>query len=155
MKIVINALLVIAFFFAFDTSSFADSVTLKAIISKPMGSGGLPKTGQTNSYGTRDDGALKKGYPLSGPRYTDNHDNTITDNATGLMWINDTSSAGVGGTYSWSGAITACSTLTYAGHSDWRLPNIEEMAWFVNFSDGSIMYAGYGLACHIRPVRGG
>jgi hypothetical protein len=198
MKIVINALLVTVFFFAFDTSSFAGSVKLTATISKPAGLlYGLPKTRQATPGQTGDDCDLKKGYPLSGPQYTvDNVNNTITDNGTGLMWINNTSLAGVSGTYSWPGAIAAC-TLTYAGCSNWRLPNIKElrsivnyemanpaigestsqspwvntdpgyywsstshgwftqMAWFVNFSDGSIMYAGYGLACRIRPVRGG
>ena len=197
MRIIMKILLLIVFFFASGTASFAGSVQLTTIVSKPADSGGLPKTGQTILCQTGDDGDLKKGRPLSGPHYTaDNVNNTITDNGTGLMWINNTSLAGVSGTYSWPGAIAAC-TLTYAGCSNWRLPNIKElrsivnyemanpaigestsqspwvntdpgyywsstshgwftqMAWFVNFSDGSIMYAGYGLACRIRPVRGG
>ena len=51
--------------------------------------------------------------------YTDNGDGTVTDNVTGLMWQQAVPTA----TYSWAGAVTYCSTLTLAGHSDWRLPS--------------------------------
>ena len=44
---------------------------------------GLPKTGQTSSYGTGSDGDLQQGAARS---FTDNGDGTITDDATGLMW---------------------------------------------------------------------
>lgn len=43
----------------------------------------LPATGQTISYLYGDDAAFRAGVALS---YTDNHDGTITDNATDLMW---------------------------------------------------------------------
>ena len=95
---------------------------------------GLPKTGQTTSYRTGDDGDLKKGYPKEPPRFKDNGDGTITDNATGLMWVKDPSQlGGVWGTpgnpsdMTWNNAIDNCLALDYAGHNDWRLPNVVEL----------------------------
>jgi len=47
---------------------------------------GVPKTGQTTTYGTRDDGELEKGVMWPNPRFTDNGDGTVRDNLTGLIW---------------------------------------------------------------------
>jgi len=101
---------------------------------------GLPKTGQTTSYRTGDDGDLKKGYPKEPPRFKDNGDGTITDNATGLMWVKDPSQlGGVWGTpgnpsdMTWNNAIDNCLALDYAGHNDWRLPNIKELMSIVDY----------------------
>ncbi len=93
---------------------------------------GVPKTGQTTSYQASDDGDYEKGW--TGTRFTNNGDGTITDNATGLMWVANPTSAGVGGTYTWANAIPACENLTYAGYSDWRLPNIKELMTIVDYS---------------------
>ena len=112
---------------------------------------GIPKTGQTTSYPNgdatdRDDGYYEKGKPTSGVHYQDNGDGTITDNATGLMWLQDPSLAG-GGSYpntwatalntpatmTWANAIINCEALTYATYSDWRLPNIKELQSIVNY----------------------
>jgi hypothetical protein len=95
--------------------------------------GGVPKTGQTTSYADYDDGYYEKGLPASGDRFTNNGDGTITDNATGLEWVASPTAAGVGGTYAWADAITACEGLTYAGHSDWRLPNVKELQSIVDY----------------------
>jgi hypothetical protein len=46
----------------------------------------LPKTGQTTSYADYDDGYYETGNPVS-PRFVDNGDGTISDKATGLMWV--------------------------------------------------------------------
>jgi hypothetical protein len=95
---------------------------------------GLPKTGQTASYQAADDGDYEKGW--SGTRFTNNGDGTITDNATGLMWIANPAAnpPNIGGTYTWSNAITTCENLTYAGYSDWRLPNVKELQSIVDYS---------------------
>lgn len=55
--------------------------------------------------------------------YTDNGDQTTTDNVTGLMW----QEPGPADSYMWTQAIAYCSTLTLAGYSDWRLPSRIEM----------------------------
>jgi len=103
---------------------------------------GLPRTGQKTSYRTGDDGDLEKGFTLERPqddsvRFTDNNDGTVTDNATGLMWIKEPV-ADPGGVFAgimdWNDAIDNCWALTFAGHSDWRLPNYKEMASICDLS---------------------
>jgi len=107
---------------------------------------GIPKTGQTTSYATGDDGASQKGTPSSGNKYTDNGNNTITDNGTGLMWIKDHNAIGtVGGynfasTFTWANALLAVAALnsnSYAGYTDWRLPNVKELQSIVNYGNWS------------------
>ncbi len=89
---------------------------------------GPPKTGQTTSYRNEDDGDLKKGYPKNPPRFKDNGDGTISDNATGLMWVKDPPLV----TKFWNVAVDYCDGLNYAGHSDWRLPNVNELAALID-----------------------
>lgn len=60
------------------------------------------------------------------------------DNRTGLMWVTDPGGAGISGTFSWEGALLACETNigaagTYAGYSDWRLPNLKEFMSIVDY----------------------
>lgn len=50
---------------------------------------GLPKTGQTTSLLTGDDGYYKKGWATKPNRFVDNGDGTVTDNATGLMFVKE------------------------------------------------------------------
>jgi len=50
---------------------------------------GLPQTGMATKYVTGDDGDLQAGYKPPAARFTDHGDGTITDNATGLMWVKD------------------------------------------------------------------
>ena len=57
------------------------------------------------------------------------------DNRTGLMWVSNTNDTCTGcswgyvssGTYNWANALARCEGLTYAGFSDWRLPNAKEL----------------------------
>ena len=96
---------------------------------------GLPKTGQTISHSDYDDGDLEKGYPTKGPRFTDNGDGTVTDNATGLMWVKESLGAGCnnGNVITWFAALTWVNGLTFAGYSDWRMPNIKELPSIINY----------------------
>ncbi|MGC2062029.1 MAG: DUF1566 domain-containing protein [Thermodesulfovibrionales bacterium] len=56
--------------------------------------------------------------------YTDNHDGTVTDTRTGLIWQQQDD----GVMRSWGDAITYCEGLNNpGGYSDWRLPNILEL----------------------------
>jgi len=55
-------------------------------------------------------------------------DDTVTDNLTGLMWQQNTAP----GSYNWQQALSYCENLTLAGHSDWRLPTINELASIVD-----------------------
>ena len=49
---------------------------------------GLPKTGQTVEYTSGDDGTYEVGWNQP-TRFVDNSDGTVTDHATGLMWVKE------------------------------------------------------------------
>jgi len=59
--------------------------------------------------------------------------NIVTDSTTNLQWQDDA----IGGTMSWTTAITTCENLTLDGHTDWRLPNRNELQSIVDYSDAS------------------
>ncbi len=110
----------------------------------------LPRTGQTTCYdtavaviacaGTGQDGEIQAGVPWPSPRFTDNGDATVTDNLTGLMWTKDGNAPGPGAcspatTKNWQGALDYVACLNannYLGHTDWRLPNINELRSMVH-----------------------
>lgn len=56
--------------------------------------------------------------------YTDNGNGTVTDTVTGLMWQQQDDNQ----TRNWEGAITYCEGLSLAGFTDWRLPDVMELA---------------------------
>jgi len=102
----------------------------------------VPKTGQTTLYATGDDGDLEKGVAWPSPRFTDNGNGTVTDNLTGLMWMknadagNDCDGADTE-KQTWAEALASCAqcnTNTFAGYTDWRLPNVRELFSLIDFS---------------------
>ncbi|MUU78224.1 Lcl C-terminal domain-containing protein [Winogradskyella endarachnes] len=76
--------------------------------------------GQENVYGIND--------------FTDNGDETVTDNATGLMWqqVDD------GNAYNWTDALAYAKNSQLAGYSDWRLPNTKELQSIVDYEKTTI-----------------
>jgi len=56
--------------------------------------------------------------------------NIVSDNATGLQWQDDA----IGASMAWQSAIDACENLTLGGHSDWRLPNVNELKTIIDRS---------------------
>jgi hypothetical protein len=63
----------------------------------------------------------------------DNGDGTLTDSASGLMWAQDDSGAGL----NWEEALAwveAQNAANYLGYSDWRLPNAKELQSIVDYS---------------------
>ena len=56
--------------------------------------------------------------------------NIVKDSVSKLEWQDDA----VGSTMTWQSAITYCETLNIGGHSDWRLPNINELKSIVDRS---------------------
>jgi hypothetical protein len=70
--------------------------------------------------------------------FVDNRDGTITDRATGLMWMQvDSGHLKAGpwgdGRMDWPQALAWAGRLDYAGHADWRLPNAKELQSLVDY----------------------
>ncbi len=98
-------------------------------------------TGQTHCYD--DQGQVispKPGEPFFGqdpqhpapaPAYRDNHDGTITDLNTGLMWVQAR-----GTKMTWDEAVAGASVCRVGGYHDWRVPSIKELYSLINFSGG-------------------
>ena len=71
----------------------------------------VPKTGQTVSYATGDDGDLQKGVAWPDPRFTDNSDGTVTDNLTGLIWLKNANCFGPVGPWVAAGDLSSHAVL--------------------------------------------
>ena len=109
----------------------------------------IPKTGQGSSYDSnplkRDDGALRTGAFWQTNRFiTGDPPGAVKDTLTGLMWMaaGNTPTVGScdGGQKMWTGALDYVKCLNdsnYLGFSDWRLPNVNEIA--------SIYHAGVSI----------
>jgi len=99
----------------------------------------ISATGQTTSYVAGDDGALRKGTAWPATRFTANGDGTVTDNLTGLIWLQN---AGCFSPATWPNALAAVNQLAsgQCGLTDgsvagtWRLPNLIELESLVDVS---------------------
>lgn len=132
----------------------------------------LSKTGQTTCYdytvyghpqigcpGTGEDGETQAGVAVQPPRFTDNGDGTISDNQTGLMWLQNGQLFGAGSRMEWEDALYNKNRLNNnllgycgpilcnAGYSDWRIPNVLELESLVNFgvADTSVWLNSQGF----------
>lgn len=63
-------------------------------------------------------------------RFEDNGDGTVTDQSTGLTWMQSDSRRSM----SWQEALAFAENLSIAGHRDWRLPNAKELQSIVDYS---------------------
>ena len=109
----------------------------------------LPKTGQVTSYADGDDGYFQAGNPCV-TRFVDNGNGTISDRATGLMWVKEPGACGGNfgsadspATMTWANAVAECLGLTYASYADWRLPNKMELASLVNHGANPPIFAAF------------
>jgi len=62
----------------------------------------------------------------------DNGDGTVSDLATGLMWMQGDSGEGM----PWEDALAYCEALDDAGHDDWRLPSAKELQSIADYDRG-------------------
>jgi len=110
----------------------------------------IEKTGQPTCYdsdgnvvncsGTGQDGDIQAGVAWPGPRFTDNGDGTVSDNLTGLIWMDNANCIGAD---LWANALSYCNTLADgscgltdgSGTGDWRLPNIQELNSLIDLGE--------------------
>jgi hypothetical protein len=94
-----------------------------------------------------------KQQPLIAGRYIDNGDGTVTDVTTKLQWMRcaigqkwtGSMCQGTASSYKWEEARQLSNN--FAGHSDWRLPKIEELRSLVYCSSGKPESWGEGETC--------
>ena len=84
---------------------------------------------------------LVRGNEVFENEFVDNGNLTITDRATGLIWMQKdsgfyTATAGTqgDGSMNWEEALQWCYNLSLANNTDWRLPNAKEMQSIVDYS---------------------
>ena len=131
----------------------------------------LARTGQTTCYNaagteiacanTGQDGDKLAGVASPNPRFTTNADTTVTDSLTGLVWAPngnimpardnnwDQDDTANDGGVTWQHAldyIAKLNTESYLGHTDWRLPNINELESLIHGEYTSTALCG-GAGC--------
>jgi len=138
----------------------------------------LAKTGQATCYsqvgamidcmGTGQDGEYQKGIAWPDSRFTNNGDGTITDNLTGLTWLQDTSCIG---RINWLDALSSvnvlanetCGLTDGSSAGDWRMPNYLELIslanlgvsnslnWFASFGFTNLLAIGFWSSTSLTP----
>ena len=69
---------------------------------------------------------------------TDNGDQTVSDSKTGLVWQKANATESTGDyQFTWTAAMNYCESLTLASHTDWRLPNVKELASILDYTNQS------------------
>lgn len=141
------------FQFAYGFTSSGERIIDTQYVSSNVYVDKIPEYGQSQVFGVNFADGRIKGYGLkslegveklfavqcvSGGNYglnkfIDNGNQTITDEATGLMWTQQDSGTGM----DWKKALAWVNTQNqagYLGHSDWRLPNAKELQSIVDYS---------------------
>ena len=62
--------------------------------------------------------------------FNDNGDETISDNATELMWMKSDNGSGL----NWEEALSFAEGTEFVGYSDWRLPSVKELQSIVDYT---------------------
>lgn len=115
-----------------STNVFVGSSTVKMIFGVNFADGRIKGYGNTMMGESKKfNYLLCRGNSSYGENsFTDNSDGTITDAATGLMWMQDDSKASM----NWKFALNFAENFTYAGYSDWRLPDAKELQSIVDYT---------------------
>ncbi|MFI3318828.1 MAG: DUF1566 domain-containing protein [Rikenellaceae bacterium] len=77
--------------------------------------------------------------------FVDNGDGTISDIATALMWAKNDNGKGI----EWTEALPYAEGATFAGYSDWRLPNVKELQSIVDYTRAP---SSKGVQAAIDPI---
>jgi len=94
---------------------------------------------------TGQDGEKQAGVDWPAPRFTDNLNGTVTDNLTGLIWLQDANCATFFAPIDFEAALGEANGLSQdfcgltdgSSAGDWRLPNIKELLSLVDYSESS------------------
>lgn len=103
--------------------------------------------GSTNTQFVR---YVRGGADYGENEFIDNGDGTISDHATGLMWLKDDNGEGL----NWKDALAYAEHLTFAGHDDWRLPNAKELQSLLDYSRAPDATEASAIGPAIDPVFG-
>lgn len=95
--------------------------------------------GRIKGYGLKmPDGSVKKFFVMyvrgnndyGKNNFKNNNDGTISDQATGLTWMQNDSATKM----NWEEALSYAKNANFAGHNDWRLPTAKELQSIVDYS---------------------
>ena len=99
----------------------------------------IEDTAQTTAFDTRKSIPLPSpgepyygpdaNYTINAPSYTDNHNGTISDQHTGLMWTQDP-----GAKKTYAQAVKGAAACRVGDYNDWRLPTIKELYSLIQFN---------------------
>ena len=123
-------------------NSQASEASSKAVATNSKGSIKVMATGQKAIYAPRDDGELQPGGEIDGQRFvsgTGAEADCIIDKTTGFMWPKN---GKLMERDSWGDSLVAidgmntnknAANYSLCGHTDWRMPNINELETLVNY----------------------
>ena len=135
---------------------------------KPTLPAPLPKTGQIEPHEDHDDGDLQRGVAWPDPRFTANGNGTVTDNLTGLIWLQDGNCKEffdddtIGVNFRpWDDALTAANNLSTgkcgltdgSAAGDWRLPNVRELQSLIDYGRAIPAYPEGNLFTNILSAN--
>jgi hypothetical protein len=98
-----------------------------------------PCDGFLQTFLSLQDSMQRTGCANDASRFTVNGDGTVTDNCTGLQWLQDSGETpdddrdGIPDRVTWCKAMEFCNDLVFADHNDWRLPNVRELQSLVDY----------------------
>ncbi len=124
---------------AFSLSRWLLLGLLTVLLQACLSTGSAPQADTGTSTGTDANTSTSTG--ATGTEAT----GTVTDPKTGLTWMRcamgqtwtGSTCTGEASTYTFDQANALTGTVTYAGQSDWRLPNIRELQTIIDWSVGS------------------
>lgn len=83
-------------------------------------------------------------------KYIDNGNGTITDSKTGLMWTKKDSYTDLNKCLDWNASKNYVSGLKTGGHSDWRMPSVDELKSLYDETKSNITFNNGPV--HLDPI---